>query len=178
MATLPRLLSEVERAFGSKRIWLTEYAYQTNPPDHFLGVSLARQAQYLAEASLRAYLAPRVDLLIHYLVVDEPDPGRWQSGLFTITGRAKPSLKAFALPFAQESRNGGRATVWGQVRPGSGPRTYRLQVFRQGQWRWLTAPHRTDGGGFFRVSVIVPAKTRVRLWSRALDSYSGALVLR
>src|SRR4051794_25520884 len=31
MATLPHLLAEVTRAFGGKRIWLTEYGYQTNP---------------------------------------------------------------------------------------------------------------------------------------------------
>ena len=61
MATLERLISEVTRAFGSKRIWLTEYGYQTNPPDRtILGVSQAKQAHYLAEAALRAYRAPFV----------------------------------------------------------------------------------------------------------------------
>ena len=40
MASLERLLREVSRAFGAqKRIWLTEYGYQTNPPDRALGVS-------------------------------------------------------------------------------------------------------------------------------------------
>src|SRR5205814_494077 len=38
MATLPRLLTDVLRAFGTRtRIWLTEYGYQTNPPDRLLG---------------------------------------------------------------------------------------------------------------------------------------------
>ena len=34
MASLDRLIAEVSKAFGSKtRIWLTEYGYQTNPPE-------------------------------------------------------------------------------------------------------------------------------------------------
>ena len=39
MATLEQLQREVSRTFGGKRIWLTEYGYQTNPPDRALGVS-------------------------------------------------------------------------------------------------------------------------------------------
>src|SRR5262249_58681531 len=55
MATLPRLLKDVRLAFGTQtRIWLTEYGYQTNPPDRLLGVSYAAQARYLAEGALRA----------------------------------------------------------------------------------------------------------------------------
>ena len=44
MATIRKLLILVKRYFGSKPIWLTEYGYQTNPPDTFLGVTLKRQA--------------------------------------------------------------------------------------------------------------------------------------
>src|SRR5205807_7989037 len=107
MATLPRLLNAVQRAFGTHtRIWLTEYGYQTNPPDHLLGVSYPTQARYDSEAALRAYLAPRVDILIHYLVRDEPDPARWQSGLETVGELAKPSFAAFRFPLTQEPRAG------------------------------------------------------------------------
>src|SRR5262249_44011714 len=84
MATPSKLLRDVRRAFGPHvRIWLSEYGYQTNPPDRFLGVSRAKQARYLDEAALRAYLAPRVDMLIQFLVQDEPELGGWQSGLMT-----------------------------------------------------------------------------------------------
>src|SRR5262249_33187692 len=50
MANLDRLLAEVRRDFGGKQIWLTEYGYQTNPPDPWLGVSPALQALYVSEA--------------------------------------------------------------------------------------------------------------------------------
>ena len=40
LANLRVLVQAVRRAWGGgKRIWLTEWGYQTNPPDKFLGVS-------------------------------------------------------------------------------------------------------------------------------------------
>ena len=44
MATIRKLLILVRRDFGPKPIWLTEYGYQTNPPDTFLGVPPQGQA--------------------------------------------------------------------------------------------------------------------------------------
>jgi hypothetical protein len=92
MATLERLLTDAGRAFGpSTRIWLDEYGYQTNPPDRMLGVSPANQSLYLAQAAMRAFLAPRVDLLVQYLIKDKHEIGGWQSGVLTAAGRVKPA---------------------------------------------------------------------------------------
>src|SRR5207248_6357018 len=44
------LIKEVTRLYGNKRIWITEYGYQTNPPDSIVGVSWAKQAAYLTQA--------------------------------------------------------------------------------------------------------------------------------
>ena len=77
-------------SFGPRtRIWLTELGYQTNPPDRILGVTWAKQARFVAEAQLRAYEASRVDLLVQYLVRDEPKLGAWQSGLETVAGKVE-----------------------------------------------------------------------------------------
>ena len=138
MATLPKLIAEVKRDFGTQtRIWLTEYGYNSKPPSKWLGVSNALQARYVGEAALRAYLSTRVDLLIHFLVRDEPNATRWTSGFYTSRGKVKPSFAAYALPFAQVSRKGTRTSVWGQVRPRSGPQPYRLQQLRGGRWQWV-----------------------------------------
>src|SRR3954454_461619 len=51
MARLADIRSLVTRTFGPQTLWLTEYGYQTNPPDRILGVSPARQAQYIGEAA-------------------------------------------------------------------------------------------------------------------------------
>ncbi len=164
MANLPALLAAVARAFGPKRVWLTEYGYQTNPPDRFFGVSPFQQATLIGLAALRAYELPRVDMLIQFMYRDEADVGAWQSGLVTNAGAPKPALASFALPLAQLARHGRQVALWGQVRPGSGPQPYRLQVFRGG-WRWLTATAATSPRGFFRRALVAAPGVRIRAWS-------------
>jgi hypothetical protein len=173
MATLPKLIAEVKRLFSTRtRIWLTEYGYNSKPPSKWLGVSNALQARYVGEAALRAYLAPRVDLLIHFLVRDEPNARRWTSGFYTSRGRVKPSFKAYSLPFAQVSRRGKRTTVWGQVRPRAGRQPYRLQTFGRGRWHWLGSTKLTTSSGFLLGVVSAGRGSKLRIWSPRDRLYS------
>jgi hypothetical protein len=164
LATLDRLLREVKRAWGGKRIWLTEYGYQTNPPDRAFGVSPALQARYHADASRLVYATARVDMLIHYLYKDEPVAARWQSGLISASGSAKPSLRAFSLPLAQVSRRGLRTVLWGQVRPHAGRERYILQQFRSGGWRSVGGKRITTSRGYFSRIVRAGPGARFRIW--------------
>jgi hypothetical protein len=177
MATLDRLLTLVRRDFGSRtRIWLTEYGYQTNPPDKWLGVSYAKQARYVSEAALRAYELPRVDILVHYLVQDEPSAARWQSGLFTTRAVAKPAYQAFRFPLAERSRVGSRVSLWGQVRPG-GRATYRLLRSSHGRWVSVGGLRQTTARGYLaRVVRAVPG-TRYRLWIPSRHTYSAIVTV-
>ena len=177
MATLERLLTQVGRAFPRARIWLTEYAYQTDPPDPY-GVSYALQARYIAEASRRVFTAPKVDMLIQYLFRDEPDLARWQSGLETVRGKAKPSMDAMMLPLTQVSRRGRRTTVWGQVRPGTGPREYELQSWNGSRWVVNGGLHETTARGYLLRVVSAGRGAMVRLWYPARASASPTLVVR
>jgi hypothetical protein len=179
MATLPKLIAEVKRDFGTRtRIWLTEYGYNSKPPSRWLGVSNALQARFVGEAALRAYLAPRVDLLIHFLVRDEPNAFKWTSGFYTSRGTVKPSFNAYALPFAQVSRKGNRTTVWGTVRPRAGAQPYRLQRFRSGHWQWLGGTRLTTGGGYLRRVVKASRGARLRVWSPRDRRYSVTLTVK
>jgi hypothetical protein len=165
MADLDRLLAEVRRNFGAKRVWLTEYGYQTNPPDRILGVTPSTQARHVADAARRAYLAPRVDMLIFFLVRDDSSPDGWQSGVFTAGGATKPAYTAFRLPLVQTARAGGRTVLWGQVRPGSGKQPYRIRQLADGRWRWLGPTRTTDRRGFLAVSVPADDGAVLQLWS-------------
>ena len=177
MASLDRLIALVGRAFPSARIWLTEYAYQTNPPDPF-GVSWANQARYIGEAARRVYLAPKVDLLIHYLYRDEPDLARFQSGLETISGKVKPARAATMLPLAEVSRHGSRVALWGQVRPGRGSQRYVLQRFAGGRWHAVGGSRVTNSHGYLSVSAIGTRGTQFRLWYPSGRVTSPALRVR
>ena len=96
LGNLGTLVSDVTRLFGRVRIWITEYGYQTNPPDRLFGVSWAKQASYLRQAWTLARANPRVDVFLWFLLQDEAPLGRWQSGLLTVDGRHKPAFAAFA----------------------------------------------------------------------------------
>jgi Glycosyl hydrolase catalytic core len=89
------LIKLVTQLYGNKRIWITEYGYQTNPPDPLFGVSWAKQATYLTEAFAIAHKNPRIDMMLWFLLKDEPNLAGWQSGLITYGGRHKPSFAAF-----------------------------------------------------------------------------------
>src|SRR5262249_44861156 len=92
------LIKQVTRLYGSKRIWITEYGYQTKPPDPYFGVSWARQGRSLAPACSVARRNPRIDMMIWFLLRDEPRArGRdgWQSGLETRSGKKKPAYTTF-----------------------------------------------------------------------------------
>jgi hypothetical protein len=171
MATIQRLVSTVTRAFGPKRIWLTEYGYQTKPPDPF-GVSLAKQAAYIGQAALRAYETPRVDMLIQYLYRDEPTLARFQSGLVFQSNRVKPSLRAFELPFAEKSRSGSRVVVWGQIRDGPGPRPYRIEIYLAGGWHAVGGTAQTGAGGIFMRAVTAVPGTVLRVSSPRQQLFS------
>jgi hypothetical protein len=91
------LIREVTRLYGSKRIWVTEYGYQTNPPDRIFGVSWANQAKYLNQAYGIVRRNPRIDMFLWFLLRDERrlvDEG-WQSGLLSASGTRKPAFAAF-----------------------------------------------------------------------------------
>jgi hypothetical protein len=176
MATLPEIRRDVTKYFGAKPLWLTEYGYQTNPPDRFLGVSQAKQAQYIGEAALRVWRQPGVTVLIQFLLRDEPAIGGWQSGLYTSSGVPKLSLHAFSLPLAQQSRRGSRVTVWGQVRPGAGVRSYSLQLATSRGWRTVATGKTTKSGAFSR-TITAASGAKVRLWAPSLGYASPSLAL-
>jgi hypothetical protein len=89
------LIAQVTRFYGNKPIWITEYGYQTNPPDRFFGVSWSKQSSYLKQAFAIARANPRIQLMLWFLLRDEPNLAGWQSGLETTTGKKKPAFSAF-----------------------------------------------------------------------------------
>ena len=96
LGNLAVLVAELDKLYGKKvRIWITEYGYQTNPPDRTFGVTWAKQAAYLTQAVAVARANPRVDMFLWFLLKDEDRIGGWQSGLFTYEGVRKPSFNTF-----------------------------------------------------------------------------------
>ena len=90
------LIRHVNRLWGRKmRLWITEYGYQTSPPDRFFGVRYSTQAKYVHQAVRIARRTRRIDMLVWFLIRDEHRLSGWQSGVFTARGARKPAYRAF-----------------------------------------------------------------------------------
>ena len=97
MGNFGALVRQLDALYPSrKRIWITEYGYQT-PPDRQFGVSFARQARYVAQSFALARRNPRVDVMIWFMLRDDSNiRSGWQSGLITRSGKRKPAFTTFS----------------------------------------------------------------------------------
>jgi hypothetical protein len=95
LGNIGTLIKEETSLYGAKPFWITEYGYQTNPPDKTFGVSYAKQAAWLTQAFGIARKNPRITVMLWFLIKDEPALGGWQSGLETVKGVKKPAWNAF-----------------------------------------------------------------------------------
>jgi hypothetical protein len=96
MGNIGVLIKRVNLLWGSKtRVWVTEYGYQTNPPDRLFGVSYRNQARYMHQAVAMAKKTRRIDMFVWFLIRDEPRLSGWQSGVLTRRGARKPAYRAF-----------------------------------------------------------------------------------
>jgi len=151
-------------------LYLTEFGYQTDPPDRDSGVTPNQQAAWLQEAWYRAWADPRVRNVTQYEWRDEPvttSPNglnayaSWQSGLHFVDGRPKPALAAFTNPFYVDVRPGAtKARLWGQVRPG---RFWKITVEQLNAGVWSPVSElMTDSAGYWFTRLPLTARTTLR----------------
>jgi hypothetical protein len=95
LGNIDDLITLLTALYGWKPVWITEFGYQTDPPDPIFGVSRAKQALYLTQAFGIARSNPRIQLMLWFLLKDEPNLSGWQSGLMTYGWKKKPSFTAF-----------------------------------------------------------------------------------
>lgn len=142
---LSALLEELHkrgRATTDMPLYLTEYGYETKPPDTARGVAPETQARYMSQASFLAWRNPDTQMFAQFLLQDIEDPRSYQTGLLYADGRDKPAAQAFKLPLWAEARQTDAQSfvlVWGQVRPGSGAQSVALEV-QDSDGTWHTVP--------------------------------------
>jgi len=106
-------------------IWITEFGFQTKPPDPIFGAPLARAASFMDESEWIAFRNPRVAAYSQYTLCDDaPRPGSgplrwssWQAGLRFSDCRPKPRVyEAFRLPVFVRTLSANRVEVFGARR--------------------------------------------------------------
>jgi hypothetical protein len=148
-------------------VWMTEYGFQTRPPDRFAGTSLHKAARWLNESDFIIWHRSRIKSTSQYLLRDEPNLGAFQTGLRFKGGKAKPSLAAYRLPIWPVA-NRKRTRIWLQVRPRARLATAQkvtIQYRKKGSKRFRKLKTITVGNrkGF----AVVSTKKHAKLWRLA-----------
>lgn len=123
MAHMPRLYKLMSQAVRRKRIprrrgvYITEFGFQTRPPDQFSNVSLAEQAKYINESDRLFFGDRRIKAVNQYELSDPPELFEFNMGLRFTNGVKKPSYDAYRLPIVVTRRSSRSVEVYGEVRP-------------------------------------------------------------
>ena len=112
-------------------------------------------------------------MLIHYLVKDEPETERFQSGLFNVSDRAKLAALAFPLPLAQAGRSGGASSSGAKSGRARACRRTASRCARAAPGASAAACGRTGTRGFFSTKVAAPPGASVRIYSPRDNAYSA-----
>ena len=163
-------------------IWVTEFGYQTKPPDPFQGAPLRRAAAFMDESEWIAFRNPRVASYSQYTLFDDPPrPGSgplrwssWQAGLRFLNGRRKPYVyDDFRLPVFVRTLSsnrveifGGRRTLTGgaaQIESKAPGASYRsLGTAEVGQTGYFRLVFKVNGAGRRKYRVTLDGITRVK----------------
>ena len=163
LAYMPRLHRRMDgaarrgRIARGKGIWVTEFGFQTRPPDP-LGVSPQAQARYINEADRLFFADRRVKSVAQYELTDVPERNQFNTGLRFVRsrgGQEKPSYAAYRVPIVVTRRSAGSVEVYGQARPArlvGGVTRVAVQMQIGGVFTTVTQPV-TNSRGIFRVNV-------------------------
>ena len=129
---LDQLAASTHHIAAGLPILATEDGYETNPPDPFSGIPLARQADWINQDDYLLYANPRVFGNTQFLLRDAAPLthfrkgsrqywSTYQSGLQFANGTPKPSFAAYTMPFmltaaAADAAGNPQLQVWGQLR--------------------------------------------------------------
>ena len=144
-------------------IWITEFGYQTRPPDP--NATRLRRAPALMDLS--EWIAFRDRRVASYSQYQLRDDDFWQSGLRFADGDAKPGVyAAFSLPVFVRSLGGNAVEVFGGGRGASGAAAQVESKPPGGSYRSLGSAAVNSSGYFrqvFRISGASRRKFRVTL---------------
>ena len=170
---LDRLRSKRRLRIG-RTFHLTEFGYQTSPPDPAAGIALTLQTRYLQQAAYIAWKYKRVSGLSYYQWDDEPVVNRgsgtkrysgWQTGLRFNNGRRSRCSRRCPRRSSSTCRAGARPGCCGARSARTPSREVEVAdpPARRGRLPPLTTVERAaDGIWTFRTSVTTGAQYRYR----------------
>jgi hypothetical protein len=178
---------------AARRIYFTEFGYQTDPPDDNFGVSWMKQAEYINQGDYIAYRTRQVRGVSQYELFDDPSKASFNSGLRVCrqggacagdkeAGAKKTSYDAYRLPIyvtiVRKRRT--RVRVFGWVRPALSAQKVELYVITRnadgdGEKQRLVRTVTTRSSGMFDI-VVARAKGAPKYqlrWKSGASTYKS-----
>jgi hypothetical protein len=148
-----------------KPLWVTEFGYDSNPPNPTPGtISTETQARWLEE-SFYVFWHEGVSTVMWYLARDQTPPydANYFSGVYFRDGSPKPSYTAYRFPFVV-MHDGGRSQIWG-ISPVTG--TVDVEVASGSSWRAVTSIHAGAGTPYTRVLSLPAGRYRATIGTQS-----------
>ncbi len=149
-----RTAERYKRIPKGKGVWVTEFGFQSNPPDRRHGLNLQSQARALNESDRLFFGDPRVRALSQFELYDAPEHPRqdvYNTGLRTLDGKLKPAWGAYRLPLVVSRISANVVEVFGQVRPAKKKTRVTLFAARRGAKAKRVGSPLTNRSGYFRI---------------------------
>jgi Cellulase (glycosyl hydrolase family 5) len=145
---------------GKHPVWVTEFWWDSKPPNR-VGAPLATQARWIQQ-SMYLFWKAGASVAINFQIDDSSDRPNvhagFQSGVYFIDGRSKPSLTAFRFPFVTDRLNTKSLFAWGKA-----PESGKLLIQRQQGSRWITVKRlQVSKGAVFTSKLSLQGKQRLR----------------
>jgi len=162
----------------ARDVYITEFGYETDPPDPGAPYSPRQVARFLPWSEYLAAANPSVRMHAQFIWRDLSGASRpdgsirdYQSGLLFADGRPKPGLAAMRAPLHVARLESGGIRFWTHVRVGAGRRPVAVEALRRGVWRKLFDA-RTNAEGIMSRDLdpaALSGSRRFRLLYRARD---------
>jgi hypothetical protein len=166
IATLSRVTKTLDRLYSKRRLamrkmplWITEFGFQSSPPDHF-ATPLSKIPGFQAQSERIAYRNRRVASFSQYPLLDDASLGGFQSGLRLKNGKAKKGVYAGFAHTIYAVRRGSRVEVFGCERAADASSTFTIEgrVGKKGKWKTLATGRPNAFGYFVRKVRFSPGK--------------------
>ena len=185
VAELSRVTKVLDRLYGAKRIqaksmrvWVSEFGFQTDPPDRFAGSEIKKVPGFMGQSEWLAWRNKRVASYSQYPIVDDNwsqnSYGGFQSGIRDKDGNVKKTVyAAFERPFFVKLRSSKSVELFGAVRAGAAGQEVTIEQRSGGRGSFKAlATVKLGAQGYFRLVRTISSPTKRQYRFRAGNAAS------